>query len=48
MSSEMAGYTSLPEPELLFAGNKTGKHPLQGLIAHGPYGLRLSTLNTLR
>jgi hypothetical protein len=30
MSSEMAGYTSLPEPDLLFAGNKTHKHPLQG------------------
>lgn len=48
MSSTMSGYTSLPEPDLLFAGGKTHKHPLQGLITHGPYGLRLGTPNTLR
>ena len=30
--SEIAGYTTLPEPDLVFAGNKTHKHPLLGLI----------------
>jgi len=48
MTSEMAGYTSLSEPDLLFAGGKTCKHPLQGLIEKGPYSLRFGTLHSLR
>lgn len=39
--SELCGYTVLPEPDLVFASGKTHKHPLLGLTAHGPYGLKL-------
>jgi hypothetical protein len=37
-SSELCGYTNLIEPDLVFAGNQTDKHPLRGLINHGPLG----------
>lgn len=46
--SEIAGYATLPEPDLLFAGNGQHKHPLLGLINHGPYGLKYGVPNTLR
>jgi len=46
--SELSGYTVLPEPELLFAGNKTHKHPYFGLIQHGPFGLKYGLPSTLR
>ncbi len=39
--SELSGYTVLGEPELLFHGDRTDKHPLRGLIQFGPYGQRL-------
>lgn len=45
---ELCGYTSLPEPDLVFGGNRTGKHPLLGLINHGPYGLQFGVPATLR
>jgi hypothetical protein len=45
---EISGYTTLPEPDLVFASGKTHKHPLLGLINHGPYGLKLGTPNRLR
>jgi hypothetical protein len=35
--NELPGNFSLPEPELLFAGGKTHKHPLRGLNDFGPY-----------
>lgn len=44
----LAGYSALPEPELLFANNKKHKHPLLGLIANGPYGLRFGAPSKLR
>jgi hypothetical protein len=47
-SFEMAGYSMLPEPDLLFADNKTHKHPLLGLIEHGPYGMKFGTPATVR
>lgn len=34
---ELSAHGILPEPTLLFAGNKTDTHPLRGLIANGPY-----------
>lgn len=40
---ELAGYAILPEPSLLFAGDKRSVHPLTGLIDHGPYSLRYQT-----
>lgn len=46
--SELSGYATLPEPDLLFAGNKLHKHPLLGLIEQGPYGLRYGTPSVLR
>lgn len=46
--SELSGYATLPEPDLLFAGNKLHKHPLLGLIQHGPYGLKYGTPSVLR
>ena len=48
MKSELCGYIPLPEPELLFHGNRRHKHPLLGLIQNGPYGLRLGTPTKLR
>lgn len=45
---ELAGYAVIPEPELLFAENKTHKHPLLGLIAHGPYGLSFNAPSRVR
>ena len=47
-SSEFPGYTTLPEPELLFHNGRTGRHPLVGLIEHGPYSLRLGAPSRLR
>jgi hypothetical protein len=46
--SELSGYATLPEPDLLFAGNKLQKHPLLGLINHGPFGLKYGAPSTLR
>jgi hypothetical protein len=46
--SALCGYTALPEPDLLFAGDKTHKHPLMGLVRHGPYGVRFGTPDRLR
>lgn len=46
--SELCGYTTLPEPDLVFAGSKTHKHPLLGLIENGPYGQRFGTPSRLR
>ena len=47
-SPELSGYTTLPEPDLVFANNKTHKHPLLGLIQHGPYGLKFGSPSKLR
>lgn len=46
--SEMSGYTTIPEPDLLFAGDRTHKHPLLGLIENGPYGLRFGAPSSIR
>jgi hypothetical protein len=45
---ELGGYTTLPEPDLLFAGRKTHKHPLMGLLANGPYSLTLGAPSRIR
>lgn len=45
---ELSGYAAIPEPELLFADNEKHKHPLLGLIAHGPYGLRFNAPSRVR
>lgn len=46
--SELCGYTPLPEPDLVFAGNKIHKHPLLGLKIHGPYGLKFGAPSSCR
>lgn len=46
--SEICGYTTLPEPDLVFANNQTHRHPLVGLIEHGPYGLKFGAPFHLR
>lgn len=46
--SELPGYTTLAEPELVFNGDKTHRHPLVGLIGYGPYSLKLGVPNRLR
>ncbi|SEL14356.1 argonaute/piwi family protein [Nitrosovibrio tenuis] len=48
MTSELCGYSTVPEPDLVFAQNKTSKHPLLGLINHGPYGLKFGAPSSLR
>ena len=47
-ASEFPGFTTLPEPNLLFANGRTGKHPLVGLIENGPYGQRLGVPSAVR
>ena len=37
--SQVCGYTTLPEPDLVFAGNNTHKHPLIGLKRTVPTAL---------
>ena len=45
---EFDGYSVLTEPDLVFASRKLHKHPLLGLIQHGPYSLSLNTPTRLR
>ncbi len=46
--AELSGYVTLPEPDLLFAKDKLSKHPLMGLVDHGPYGLKFEAPLSLR
>ena len=48
LASELASYTTLPEPELMFHAKKVDTHPLRGLIEHGPYGLKLGVPSKIR
>ncbi|HVT47237.1 MAG TPA: hypothetical protein VHD57_05570 [Vicinamibacterales bacterium] len=47
-ASELSGYSTLPEPELLFANKKLHRHPLVGILKHGPYSVQLGTPSQLR
>ena len=47
-SSELPGYATIPEPELMFAQGGLDKHSLRGLIDHGPYGLKYGTPASVR
>jgi len=47
-SSELPGYATIPEPDLMFARGGLDKHPLRGLIDHGPYGLKYGTPPSVR
>jgi len=46
--AELSGYSSVGEPDLMFAGSEHHTHPLVGLIKYGPYGLRYGTPSVLR
>jgi hypothetical protein len=46
--SELSGFTTIPEPDLMFADGGRDKHPLRGLIEHGPYGARYGTPAAIR
>lgn len=47
-ASELCAYTSIAEPDLVFAGNQIDKHPLRGLIDHGPYSLKFGAPSRVR
>jgi hypothetical protein len=46
--SELPGFATIPEPDLMFAAGGLDKHPLRGLIEHGPYGARYGTPTAIR
>src|SRR5205807_2349870 len=45
---ELGSYSTIPEPDLLFAGKKTHRHPLMGLLVNGPYSLMLGAPSRIR
>jgi hypothetical protein len=47
-SRALPGFARIPEPELMFAAGGLDKHPLRGLIEHGPYGERYGTPAVIR
>jgi len=42
--AELCGYTAVPEPDLLFAGDKTHKHPLVDWFSTAPMASDLAPL----
>jgi hypothetical protein len=46
--SSLPAHSILPEPRLLFQGNKTDTHPLRGLSQYGPYGAGLGLPGQVR
>jgi hypothetical protein len=48
LTTQLCGYTKLPEPDLVFAAGGLSKHPLTGLIEHGPYGLKFGAPSRVR
>lgn len=48
VSRILPGFSKIPEPDLMFAGGGLDKHPLRGLIEHGPFGLKYGTPSTVR
>ena len=46
--SAFPAYSILAEPDLLFHGKGLGRHPLAGLIEHGPYGQRFGAPSIVR
>jgi len=47
-SSTLPAHSMLPEPYLLFQGNKTDSHPLRGLAQYGPYSAGLGLPGQVR
>jgi len=48
VARELPGFSKIPEPDLMFAAGGLDKHPLRGLIEHGPFGLKYGTPATVR
>jgi len=48
ISSELPGYSTISEPNLIFAGDHLHVHPLLGLLKFGPYGLRFGAPSSVR
>ncbi len=48
ISAELGGYSKITEPDLLFNNRKTHRHPLSGLIEHGPYSEKFDYPNKIR
>ena len=48
MTEALPAYTVASEPELVFHGGKTDRHPLRGLINHGPFSLRFGAPSVVR
>lgn len=48
MTSPLPAYSTVPEPELVFDGGKTDRHPLRGLINHGPFSLKFGAPSVVR
>lgn len=46
--NELPANFTLPEPHLLFSGDKTHKHPLRGLNDYGPYSADLGIVSQVR
>ena len=44
----LPAYLTIPEPVLIFHDGGTDKHPLRGLINHGPFSLRFGAPTTIR
>jgi hypothetical protein len=47
-TSELNGYSTMPEPCLIFAGGGLDSHPLRGLVDHGPYSKVLGVPTRVR
>lgn len=48
MTDALPAYAVTPEPELVFHGGKKDRHPLRGLIEHGPFSLRFGAPSVVR
>lgn len=48
MTDALPAYAVTPEPELLFHGGNKDRHPLRGLIDHGPFSLRFGAPSVVR
>lgn len=48
VARELPAHSWVPEPSLMFHSGKLDKHPLRGLIEHGPFGLKYGTPQAVR
>ena len=48
MTDALPAYAIAPEPELVFHGGRRDRHPLRGLINHGPFSLRFGAPSVVR